>query len=213
MPSFLKVITGCMGSGKTEELIRLAKDTYKYDNVLSFKSKKDTRSPAGQIKSRNGEAIFCYDIDFLSEIKPLVENFQCKIILIDEIHFFDKQDITPIKELVREGFIIYIGGLDLDYQLKPFKITGKLMSFANEVEKLFAHCECGKNAYYSKRISGGKDRFEVGGEESYKAVCLECYYKEEEEEVLLEDLPIGTMIRVDLYDCENPIKKNIFAVK
>lgn len=52
---------------------------------------------------------------------------------------------------------------------------------AEYIQKLSAVCVgCGKDAFFTKRITDCEDIELIGGEESYKPVCRKCFHEKKE---------------------------------
>ena len=186
----LDVFCGPMKSGKTREII------YKIDQlnfvdgaeVIFFKPKLDTRGDS--IMSRFGDiTIKCYYID---EKNPstLFNHIKDKhnVIVFDEVHFFDKKLIDEIHGLLRKGYYVLAGGLDLDFRGEPFGCMPEVLSIANNVVKLQGICEyqgCCKLATRTQReINGEPAPYDsptvlIGDqEEGYSCRCLDHHFIE-----------------------------------
>lgn len=186
---FLHIITGPMFSGKTTELIRVAK---KYKSIrkriLAINYSKDTRY--------DDEAnIFSHDKEKfeatlrLETLSSLLENpiiHENDVILIDEIQFF--KDCFPIIKSLVEDFnkIVIISGLDGDYLQKPFGDICKLIAFADKLIRLNAICKLSPDypdASFSKRIVKSDKTEFIGSEDSYIAVSRPIYNLSQEDTI------------------------------
>src|SRR6187200_3373546 len=86
---WIEVISGCMFSGKTEELIRrLNRAIIARQNVEIFKPVIDTRYHHEQIVSHNENAIRSTPVNFPGDILLLAG--ECDVVGIDEAQFFDE---------------------------------------------------------------------------------------------------------------------------
>ena len=171
MPGKIEVITGPMFSGKTTELLRrleryiLAGKTY-----IFMKPSIDTRRQPACIKTTRSTL----EITPVAIKHPDYTNPTTDIIVFDESQFFD--DFTEFCQRQRDkGKILLIGGLDMDYQRKPFGYMGQLMSIADSVTKLTAICSCGEEAIYTKKIAGNSKQIEIGDKDKYIPCCAKCY--------------------------------------
>ncbi|WP_054692496.1 thymidine kinase [Syntrophomonas palmitatica] len=171
MSGKIEVITGPMFCGKTTELLRrleryiLAGKTYAF-----YKPNIDTRDQETCIKTTRGT------VKILPKAIPHPDYSSPDedVIIIDEAQFFD--DFTGFCQRQRDkGKILLIGGLDMDYQRKPFGCVGQLMAIADSVTKLTAVCNCGKDAIYTKKIAGGPNQIEIGDKDKYIPCCANCY--------------------------------------
>ena len=75
-------------------------------------------------------------------------------------------------------------GLKLDFQSHLFPGAKRLIELADDVQELIGICHCGKRAKQNARVIDGKiaeqgDLVQIGGNESYIALCNECYYKKD----------------------------------
>lgn len=171
----LEVITGCMSSGKTEELLRrLERARYAGIQPIVFKPSIDTRS-GGQVCSRNGICIDAITIASSREIREHIHDSH-RLIAIDEAQFFDEGLVDVVMSLVRQGRWVIVSGLDLDYREVPFRVMAELIVRAHPVTKLTAVCvRCqSREATRSQRLIGGGERVVIGDRE-YEPRCLECF--------------------------------------
>jgi len=185
----LEVITGCMFSGKTEELIRrLERVRIAKIPFLLFKSTVDTRSGTGKTMTHYGREFSAHELatgkETLGELVSTVgqealDNAQ--VIAFDEGNFFSNNLVDLCQQLVKTGKRVIVAGTDLTFDEKPFGPMGLLITLADQVDKLHAVCvKCGAEATRSQRIKDGKpvlrgDEILVGGEDDYEARCRKCY--------------------------------------
>ncbi|MGL5617876.1 MAG: thymidine kinase [Metamycoplasmataceae bacterium] len=174
----IKVITGPMFSGKTEELIkRIRILEYADMKTLVIKPEKDNRFANDKIKSRSGlekatiTAKSSHDI-----LKYWDDSYDA--IIIDEVQFFD-QDIIPIIEnIASNGKLVVISGIDTDFMMRPFGIMPHLLAIADKVVKLVAVClVCKGSASKSYRKSNETELTKIGDKEEYEARCRSCHVK------------------------------------
>ena len=189
-PPRLEVITGCMFSGKTEELIRrLERVRIAHGKVLLFKATIDDRYSKDSVVTHYGREVQAIRIEPGKESLKTLEQAagkqalkEASVIAFDEGNFFSKKIIRLCQALVRRGKRVIVAGLDLTFALKPFGPMPELMAYADQVDKLFAVCvKCGGVATKTQRFVDGKPApandamIKVGGEESYKALCSHCH--------------------------------------
>ena len=68
--------------------------------------------------------------------------------------------------------MVYVCGLDGDYQQSKFGEILDLIPCSENVVRLSALCKiCGKKACFTKRISSSDDQVLIGGQEDYIPVC------------------------------------------
>jgi len=176
----IKVLYGCMFSGKTTSLIAECEElACRGLDIQAYKPSVDKRYSEQFIVSHNGESIKAITIDSLLDIPtPVGAN---RVIGIDEVHFFDSQDrerqIEYIVTLAQRNLII-ISGLDYDYRGEAFRITSELIEASHEAMHMVGACStpgCGGPAYRTAKIAreSANKRFQVGGAEIYQPKCLE----------------------------------------
>lgn len=174
----LEVITGCMFSGKSEELIRrVRRAKIAKQMVLVFKPSIDTRYNSSGVVSHSGISVEAIPVEdpsiILKNITPEV-----KVVAIDEVQFFPQEIKQVIDELRYRGMRVIVAGLDMDFRGEPFGYIPDLMAMANKVDKLEAVCSvCGASAYYTQRLINGQPAsyndpvILVGAVEFYEARC------------------------------------------
>lgn len=188
----IEVITGVMFAGKSEELIRRA-NRLAYGGQVSanFKCATDTRSKSGFIQTKSGQELRATDIhpnspEMLTwELNELEKAHKRKydVVVLDEAQFFprDSPMLGIIMDLANSGYRVIVAGLDLDYKAEPFGMMPQVLALADEITKLKAVCECGSHdARFPQRFLGGQlagegPQIMVGGAETYKARCRQCY--------------------------------------
>lgn len=174
---------GPMFSGKSDKLIEIYNKIYNKDNIICFKPVDDNRD-LGVISSRNKQSqLKCYLInrfeDILFILKGLNTPFLGKIILIDEAQFI-KGNIQYLNYLsIKLDYDIYISGLSLTSNLKPFGCMPEILSISDNIVKLWAHCYyCGRRADYTRCLVDKVKDVLVGNEE-YIPVCKNHIDKDE----------------------------------
>ncbi len=174
------VITGCMGSGKTEEMIRLLnRERYAKKKVAVFKALVDVRSK-DKITSRNGSE---FDATEIEDPRKIVQQIVgCDVVAVDEVQFFGTDLIDVINSIINSGKHVFAGGLDTDFRGEPFGIVPHLISVSDTHIHLNAICiQCGSVAVRTQRLIDGQPApygspiIQVGGDESYEARCRECH--------------------------------------
>jgi len=178
----VEVITGSMFCGKTDEMIRrLRRATIAKQNVQVFKPEIDKRYDSAKVVSHAGSQFDASSItgsaDILSTLKP-----DTTVVAIDEAQFIDAGIGDVVNQLAEKGLRVIVGGLDLDFRGEPFGMMPKLISQAEEVDKLHAICMvCGEDASRTQRLVNGKPAHYddpvviVGADELYEARCRKCH--------------------------------------
>lgn len=180
----IEAISGCMFSGKTEELIRrLHHVQIARQRLVAFTPRRDTRYLSGNLVSHNGIRIEARIIESVSEILDQIEE-GIQVAAIDELHFLDGADtiVGICQELADRGIRVIVAGLDQDFRAEPFPAMAQVMAIAEQVDKLYAICvRCGAYATRSQRLIDGlpapadAPTIAVGGLELYEARCRACY--------------------------------------
>lgn len=183
---------GPMFSGKSDKLIEVYNKIYNKDNIICFKPVDDSRD-LGVISSRNKQSqLKCYLInkfeDILFILRGLNTPFLGKIILIDEAQFI-KGNVQYLNYLsIKLDYDIYISGLSLTSDLKPFGCMPEILSISDNIVKLWAHCYyCGRRADYTRCLVDKVKDVLVGNEE-YIPVCKNHIDKDEIFKLIEEEL-------------------------
>ena len=118
----------------------------------------------------------------------IVESLSIKpdCILVDEVQFFNKEQIYQLSDIVDKLDIpVICYGLRSDFKLHPFEGSSVLMCIADNIEEVKTICSCcgKKKAIVNCRIDqNGKiinegEQVMIGGNERYKPLCRTCYKK------------------------------------
>ncbi len=172
---WIEVVTGCMFSGKTEELIRrLVRARYAKQEVAIFKPRLDTRYADDEIVSHSKISLSAHRCERAEEVWKIGRGMQ--VVGIDEAQFFGP-DIVPVAEsLANGGTRVIVAGLDQDYRGQPFEPMPTLMALAEYVTKVHAICmKCGNPADRSQRMVNRTERVLLGEADSYEARCRRCF--------------------------------------
>lgn len=188
----IEIITGCMFSGKTQELIHRSKRAeISGKKVVAFKPKIDDRYNKQKISSHNGFTVEAKIIDNEKEIKEQIvsylelqreENSSVDVVLIDEVNLFEPEIVSIVNLLADRDFRVILSGLDQTFQGEPFNPVPDLLAVADHIEKRKAVCECcGNPATRTQRLIDGEPAkyddpiVEVGGSEKYQPRCRQCH--------------------------------------
>lgn len=170
---YIEVITGCMFSGKTEELIRQIRRAHlarKKSQI--FKPALDNRyGNSDLVISHNQQKLPSTTVedakDLLNFIRPGVE-----VIGIDEAQFFSPDIIDVVEALAQSGLRVLIAGLDTDWQGRPFHPMPQLLALADVIHKQYAVCSiCGDPATRTQRLVSSSKNILIGAAEIYQARC------------------------------------------
>lgn len=171
----IEIITGCMFSGKTEELIRRVNSakTRGLETKL-FKPEIDKRYDTERIVSHSGISEESYAIEKSEDILKHLKN--ARVIGIDEVQFFDKGIIDLCIQLAKLNYRIILAGLDKDFLANDFGPMSHLIEISNNVTVLSAICNvCGDKAFYTFKKNNSIKLIEIGEKNIYEARCLSCY--------------------------------------
>jgi len=173
---WIEVITGCMFSGKTEELIRrLRRAQIAKQKVKIFKPRIDARYSENSIVSHNEQSLPSILINDINEMIKYSDEAQ--VIGIDEAQFFNEEIINVCNTLASQGKRVIVAGLDQDYTGKPFEPIPQLLAIAEYITKQHAICVvCGNPADKTQRKTTEAERVLVGAAEKYEARCRKCHY-------------------------------------
>ena len=173
---WIEVITGCMFSGKTEELIRrLRRAQIAKQKVKIFKPKIDLRYSKNSIMSHNEQSLPSILIENIIEVVEQASDAQ--VIGIDEAQFFNEETVHICNKLASQGKRVIVAGLDQDYTGKPFEPIPQLLAIAEYITKQHAICVvCGNPADKTQRKTTESERVIVGAADIYEARCRKCHY-------------------------------------
>ena len=168
---WIEVITGCMFSGKTEELIRrLNRARYATEAVVVFKPSVDVRFAADKVVSHSDLRFPSVPVEHPSQILQLAG--EARVIGIDEAQFFDASLVEVANHLADDHRRVVIAGLDQDYRGVPFEPIPQLMAVAEYVTKTLAVCMvCGAPANRTQRLVNKGARILLGAGDAYEARC------------------------------------------
>lgn len=178
---------GTMNSGKSMDLLKTA---FNYEDngntVLVFKSVVDTRDGAF-VKSRGGGRevpAILVDEQSGSMMYEMTKERKPAVVLVDEAQFMTADQIDELVRIVDELNIPVLAyGLMTDFRGSLFPGSQRLIEVGARLNLIKMVCRyCSRAAVYNMRHVDGVPVFsgeqvQVGGNESYKAVCRHCYAK------------------------------------
>lgn len=191
----LEVITGCMYSGKSEELIRrLRRCQIAGLHTLVIKPAIDDRYSVNSVATHVGEKMKAIPVRDAQQVKHLLYKHPFfmtgEVIGVDEVQFMDHQIVGILEEQANRGRRVIVAGLDLDSDGHPFGPMAELLAVADKVTKLTAVCvaevwrdgepeTCGEPATRSYRLpdKDSGEQVQVGSEGVYEARCRVCWAK------------------------------------
>ena len=176
-----------MGSSKTAQAL-MCKFNYEQVgfDVMLIKPVVDTRDTLDEkiiVRSRIGLTSDCLTFDSNENLYKFIFNhnqFRPKsVVIVDEAHFCTAKQINELKEVSR-NIPVLCYGLLTNFKTELFEGSKRLVEIAESLMEIKAVCECGKKATVNARFINGKltlngDEVLIGGDESYKAMCYNCY--------------------------------------
>ena len=172
-----------MNAGKSTHLLQ---SSYNYNEcdlrTVLYTAKIDDRYAKGKVSSRLGihadAQLFNADTDLLSEIITLQQDGNIACVLIDEAQFLSKKQVKQLTDIVDDLDIPVLAyGIRTDFLGQTFTGSAALLSWADKLVELKTICHCGRKANFVIRLDHtgnavtGGERFEVGGNERYQALC------------------------------------------
>ena len=170
----LTLISGCMFSGKTTELLRRVA-RYDASQVAAFKHTIDTRYDTNEIVSHAGKAYPARAVTGAAEILARLPR-RAELVAIDETQFFDLNLVDVVTILVRRGRSVILTALDPNSWGIPFEVVERLKPLADETVSLCAVCSCcGSEAHRTQRLTPIVGGNMVDGPENYEPRCVMCW--------------------------------------
>ena len=175
---------GAMGSSKSAQAL-ITKFNYEElgMSVWLIKPSIDTRDGADVIRSRIGlEA----KAQVITPEQNIEEAYRAAgkhdVIIADEAQFFTPEQIDQLRELVDlENLPVLCFGLRTDFLTHFFPGARRLMELADSLTEIKTVCACGRKATVNARIDEtGRiitqgDQVFLGGNDSYVAMCHQCW--------------------------------------
>lgn len=177
---YLEVIFGPMFSGKTTTIIqRYKQHTLLGHTIMVINYFQDKRYANKGLYSHDGMNIDCIQAETLKQViyddKYNIDKHN--VIIINEGQFFSDIFETVIDLVENKQKIVYVCGLDSDFQRKKFGNLLELIPYCDNIIKLQSlcmKCKTGKKALFSKRITTDESQIVIGSD-NYIPVCRSCY--------------------------------------
>ena len=201
--SKLYFIHAPMNGGKSAHLLMKAHSFLENDTpILCLKPSIDNRENCEKINSRIGLSIECLTIDIDDNIYLIINDYCLnmegmgqpipKWILCDESQFFTEEHINQLAKIVDILDInVMCYGLRNDFTGHLFEGSKRLFELADNIEEIKLSCKCGKKAIINARIDEygsvvrEGEQILIGGNESYKSMCRQCFFKNKDENELI----------------------------
>jgi thymidine kinase len=200
---WIVAISGSMFGGKSEDLIRRVHQIQRINDIVSkplsvgvFKHSIDQRYSTHEIASHNGQRVQAIPVASVAELVNKVQNGAYRIIVIDEVQFFQEEapitskertghqySITDaIEQFAKQKSFVIVAGLDKTFRGTNFGPMGEILSVADEVHKYQSICtQCGAAATLPQRLINGvpakpsDPTIVVGAKETYEPRCRNCH--------------------------------------
>jgi thymidine kinase len=189
----LEVITGCMYSGKSEELIRRLRRCHIAGlQTLIMKPSIDDRYSVDSVATHLGGTLKAIPVKSVAEVRFHLTEYPFystgQVVGLDEVQFLDDEIVDVLERQANRGRRVIVAGLDLDSGGKPFGPMSRLLAVADEVTKLTAVCvakdrktgaNCGRQATRSFRVKEASNGqlVQVGSDGVYEARCRACWWE------------------------------------
>ncbi|MCD7844973.1 MAG: thymidine kinase [Oscillospiraceae bacterium] len=182
---------GAMGSSKSAQAL-ITKFNYEEQGMRCWliKPATDTRDGADIIRSRIG--LECQG-DVIAPEDNLGDLYQaagwCDVIIADEAQFFTPAQIDQLREIVDQADVpVLCFGLRTDFLTRLFPGARRLMEVADSITEIKTICTCGRKAVVNARLDeNGRiltqgQQVMLGGNESYTAMCHQCWTRRIQEQ-------------------------------
>lgn len=174
---------GCMGSSKSLNALATRYNYIEKGKKVAFlKPKLENRDGEKIIRSRAGIEAEC---EFVEDF--LCRNLQEKeydAVIVDECQFLSREQVDKLSDIADFlNITVLCYGLRTDFQGNLFEGSARLFELADQIEVVRTICWCGEGAQMNARISDGHivrvgEQVQMGGDDSYVAVCREHYKKD-----------------------------------
>ena len=174
-----------MGSSKTAQAL-ITKFNYEERGmkVWLIKPSLDDRDGATVIRSRIGLASTCDTVAADEDIYAIFreKHSDADVIIADECQFFTDAHVDQLRRIVDERDLpVLCFGLRTDFLCHLFTGSKRLFEVADSIAEIKTICTCGAKATVNARLDGeGRvitegDQVMLGGNESYVAMCHNCW--------------------------------------
>ena len=104
---------------------------------------------------------------------------------IDEAQFLTPDQVRQLHRLAHQHPVpVLCYGLRSDFRGDAFPGASALLTLADDLEEMKTICACGRKASMNLRVDAEGRRVKqgeqvmIGGNESYRAVCPNCFYSD-----------------------------------
>jgi len=177
----LDLISGCMFSGKTQELIRrLDQARFAGSTIQAFKPALDDRYALEAVASHREVRFPAIAVPDVAALQDQLRD-DTRVVGIDEAQFFGSDIVSLVAELADRGRHVIVAGLDLDFLARPFGPMPLLAAYADRAHKtagILPVPGCGsRQASRTQRLLDGEPApadsplVVIGGAATYEARC------------------------------------------
>lgn len=187
---------GSMNSSKSANLI-MDLYTHQQNNkeTLVFKPSLDSRD-FGVVSSRalptKIKADLVIKIGDKNKMYELAMKKLPRVIFVDEVNFFTKEQIEELARIVDTiGITVIAYGLMTTFKGELFEGSKRLVELADVVERIRSECTiCSNEGLMNARFVDGIIQVDgetvvVGAEETYRVLCRKCYATEIKSNVII----------------------------
>lgn len=182
---------GAMGSSKSAQVLITQ---FNYEelgmSVWLIKPSTDLRDGVGIVRSRIGLAraaqVITPEQNIIDEYRKAGK---FDVIISDEAQFFTPKQIDQLRTIVDEDDIpVLCFGLRTDFLTHFFPGSQRLMELADSITEIKTVCACGRKATVNARIDANGEiitegsQIFLGGNDSYVAMCHQCWKKKIKEQ-------------------------------
>jgi thymidine kinase len=178
---------GTMNSSKSAQLLIVNFNYTEQGKVaVIFKPLLDTRD-GDFVKSRalNGKVpAVLIGVTTLGTMFHYAFNNKPDCVLVDEVQFMSESQIDELAKIVDVlGIPVIAYGLMTDFRTNLFPGSRRLIELGAKIEEIKSVCwYCSRKSIFNLRLTDGipvfsGEQVQIGGNESYKAVCRQCYLK------------------------------------
>ncbi len=178
-----------MNAGKSTALLQAA---HNYEErgmrVRMFTAAHDQRAGHGVIGSRLGlqREAETFGEDTVFDAAWLGAGVAC--VLIDEAQFLSPAQVRQLHRLAHQQPVpVLCYGLRGDFRGDAFPGAAALLTLADDLEEMKTICACARKASMNLRVDAQGRRVKegeqvmIGGKESYRAVCPDCFYSDDDD--------------------------------
>jgi len=190
---YLELIVGPMFSGKTAYLMDVYEAHIDEYDVVVINHASDTRynrDNESNMHTHDGRTLPCLYVTALSELQNTgIANGKTRptIYLINEANFFS--DLVPyvLDQVERENNMVYVAGLNGDFQRNKFGTLLDLAPYANKITKLSGKCTgCNRDSQFSYRVDKTNTDQTLIGTDDYLPLCRKCYLSHSAEDYVYD---------------------------